>query len=354
MAGSFVYIYSPMKRSAIFDWITVDELAATPKYLQLTNSILKAIETGKIRKNDLMPSINELSFELEISRDTAEKGYKYLKKVGVLGSVPGKGYFIQNVDFRQTLKIFLLFNKLSAHKKILYDAFIASLEEYAVVDFYIYNNDFGLFKKLLTDRKEDYSHYVIIPHFLEGEEGAPAIINHLPREKLLLLDKKIPGITGEYAAVYQHFEQDIYSALERAREPLSKYHTIKIIFPRYTYHPVEILKGCERFCQEYAFGFRVVESIAEEPIGEGEVYINLMEEDLVTLIEKIISLQLEVGRQVGVISYNETPLKKIILNGITTISTDFRQMGEMAARQILDHTHRSEEVPFYLTLRNSL
>ena len=79
-----------------------------------------------------------------------------------------------------------------------------------------------------------------------------------------------------------------------------------------------------------------------------------MEEDLVTLIEKIISLQLEVGRQVGVISYNETPLKKIILNGITTISTDFRQMGEMAARQILDQRHCSEEVPFYLTLRNSL
>ena len=117
---------------------------------------------------------------------------------------------------------------------------------------------------------------------------------------------------------------------------------------------MEILNGCSRFCQEYAFGFKVVESIAEEPISEGEVYINLMEEDLVTLIEKIISLQLEVGRQVGVISYNETPLKKIILNGITTISTDFRQMGEMAARQILDQTHRSEEVPFYLTLRNSL
>ncbi len=28
----------------------------------------------------------------------------------------------------------------------------------------------------------------------------------------------------------------------------------------------------------------------------------------------------------GVISYNETPLKKIILNGITTISTDFQMM----------------------------
>jgi DNA-binding transcriptional regulator YhcF (GntR family) len=147
-----------MKRSDILSWIQVDELAATPKYLQLTSSILKAIETGRIRKNDLMPSINELSFELEISRDTAEKGYKQLKKMGVLGSVPGKGYFIQNADFRQTLRIFLLFNKLSAHKKILYDAFVGSLGEYAGVDFYIYNNDFRLFKKLLTGRKDDYTH----------------------------------------------------------------------------------------------------------------------------------------------------------------------------------------------------
>jgi DNA-binding transcriptional regulator YhcF (GntR family) len=343
-----------MKHPNIFDWIRVDEFAATPKYQQLTNSILKAIETGKIKKNDLMPSINELSFELEISRDTAEKGYRYLKKMGVLGSVPGKGYFIQNTDFRQTLKIFLLFNKLSAHKKIIYDAFISALGEYVVVDFYIYNNDFGLFKKLLTDPKEDYSHYVIIPHFLEGEERAPDIINALPKDKLILLDKKIPGIKGEYAAVFQNFEEDLYGALEKAREPLSKYHTIKIIFPGYTYHPVEILKGFNRFCQEYAFNYKVVHNIAEEPIREGEVYINLMEEDLVLLLERIISLKLELGRQVGVISYNETPLKKIILNGITTISTDFQQMGIMTARQILDNTRRQEEVPFYLTLRNSL
>src|ERR1700761_73603 len=268
-----------MKHQNIFDWIRVDEYAATPKYLQLTNSILKAIETGKIKKNDLMPSINELSYELEISRDTAEKGYKYLKKMGVLGSVPGKGYFILNAEIRQTLKIFLLFNKLSAHKKIIYDALVSALGEYVVVDFYIYNNDFGLFKKLLNGRMEDYSHYVLIPHFLEGGEHAHEIINALPKDKLVLLDKKVPGVHGEYAAVYENFEQDIYTALEQAREQLSKYHTIKIIFPGYTYYPKEILKGCSQFCQEYAFSYKVVRNIAEEPIKEGEVYINVMEED---------------------------------------------------------------------------
>src|SRR5690606_18216080 len=166
-----------MKRIPFYDLIHIDEYAATPKYLQLINSILAAIEGGKITKGDMLPSINELSFTLEISRDTTEKGYKHLKSLGVLASVPGKGYYIVNTDFRQRLKIFLIFNKLSAHKKIVYNSFVEALGQDVAVDFYIYNNDFSLFKKLLLNKREDYSHYVIISHFLEGGENAHEIIN---------------------------------------------------------------------------------------------------------------------------------------------------------------------------------
>jgi DNA-binding transcriptional regulator YhcF (GntR family) len=116
-----------MKKDSIFQHLFIDYYSATPKYLQLANSIIKAIGEGKILKDELLPSINELSFEFEISRDTAEKGYKHLKKIGILGSVPGKGYFVKNTEVGQHLKIFLLFNKLSAHKKIMYDAFVSSL-----------------------------------------------------------------------------------------------------------------------------------------------------------------------------------------------------------------------------------
>jgi DNA-binding LacI/PurR family transcriptional regulator len=105
---------------------------------------------------------------------------------------------------------------------------------------------------------------------------------------------------------------------------------------------------------DYSYGCKVVHNIAEEPISEGEVYINLMEDDLVTLVERILSLGLKVGEQVGIISYNETPLKKIILDGITTISCDFKRMGEMAAQLILDGSKQQLEVPFHLTLRPSL
>lgn len=343
-----------MKKHSIFHHLFIDDYSATPKYLQLANSIVKAIGEGNIVKDEILPSINELSFEFEISRDTAEKGYKHLKKIGVLGSVPGKGYYVKNTELDKQLKIFLLFNKLSAHKKIIYDAFVASLGEAASIDFYIYNNDFAFFKKLLLQKKDDYTHFVIIPHFLEGGENAYEVINLLPKDRLILLDILVPEVNGNYGAVYENFEKDIYHALEQALEPLSKYHSIKIIFPEYTYHPREILKGFMKFCQQYAFSYKVVNDIESEPIKEGEAYINLMENDLVTLIEKILAAKLQVGKQVGVISYNETPLKKIILDGITTISTDFQMMGEKAAELILHQSKGHIEIPFRLTLRSSL
>lgn len=343
-----------MKQPPIFECIFIDYYSSTPKYLQLANSIIKCIGDGKISKNDILPSINELSYNFEISRDTAEKAYKYLKKIGLLGSVPGKCYYVRSTELTHSPKVFLLFNKLSYHKKIIYDAIVASLGEMAAVDLYIYNNDFSLFKKLLQNKNDDYTHYVIIPHFVEGGEKAHEIINTIPKEKLILLDKLVPGVDGNYAAVYENFEHDIYHALEQGLTQLSKYHTIKIIFPEHSYYPDEILQGYYKFCQQYAFNSKVIHDISTEEIKKGEAYINLMESDLVTLIERIISTDLKVGIEVGVISYNETPLKKIILKGLTTISTDFQTMGEKTAYLILNNLTEHIATPFNLTLRASL
>lgn len=308
-----------MITSPFYKLIYFDEFSATPKYQQLANSIIKAIENGKLQTDDVLPSINELSFQFEISRDTAEKGYKYLKKIGIISSVPGKGFYIKSTDVERKIKIFLLFNKLSAHKKIIYDTLVRTLGDTATIDFYIYNNNFSLFKKLVLNCRDDYNYYVIIPHFVEGTENAYKVINTIPKEKLILIDKKLDGVSGDYGAIYENFEQDIYNALEQALQQLSKYHTINIIFPEYTYHPNEILTGLHKFCQQYAFNYNIIANIKKEQIKKGEVYINLMEDDLVHLLEKIISSEFKVGQDVGVISYNETPLKKFILSGITTI-----------------------------------
>lgn len=338
----------------IYQLIQLDERSVTPKYLQLANAIIFAVESGKIGQDYPLPSINEMSYELDISRDTAEKAYKYLKKIAVIGSVPGKGYFILKPAIQSRNKVFLLFNKLSAHKKIIYDAFVAKLGEETLIDFYIYNNDFTLFKKIIQSRRENYTHYVIIPHFLEGGDQVSDLLNQIFDGELIILDKRIEGLTRSFGAVFENFEEDINQALIKALPRLTRYETLKIIFPSYTYFPVDILKGFSNFCQTYAFNHSIVHNIETENINAGEVYINLMEDDLVTLLSKINSSDLKVGENIGIISYNETPWKQFILNGITTISTDFKTMGEMAAEMVLHNDHSMRTVPFTLTLRASL
>src|SRR5690606_34274422 len=229
-----------MERDDILKFIDLDDHSATPKYQQLANAIINAVAKGQIPKNAMMPSINELSFEFQISRDTAEKGYRHLKNIGVLGSVPGKGFYIKSIEVQQKVKIFLLFNKLSMHKKMLYDSIAASLGGMASIDFYIYDNDFALFRNLLLSKEDQYTHYVIIPHFNEGGENAAEIINRIDKDKLILLDKLVPGVDGNYGAVFENFENDIYQALEQALPRLERYQVLKIIFPEQTYHPREI------------------------------------------------------------------------------------------------------------------
>jgi DNA-binding transcriptional regulator YhcF (GntR family) len=344
-----------MKSSTFLEYIYIDYYSSTPKYLQLANSIIQSVREGKITKNDTLPSINELNYNFEISRDTAEKAYKHLKSIGLLGSVPGKGYYIKNAEAEQQYKVFLIFNKLSAHKKILYDAIVNGLGDEAAIDFYIYNNDFAFFKKLLQNKNNEYTHYVIVPHFLDGDsEHAHEILNTIPKEKLILLDRLVPGVSNDISAVYENFEKDIFHALEEALPQLSKYNTLKIIFPQYTHFPDDILKGFLNFCIQYAFNYVVVHNIQTEPINNGEVFISLMENDLVILIERLLATEFKIGEEVGVISYNESPLKRIILNGLTTISTDFEKMGAMTADIIKSGANSRFEVPFSLRLRSSL
>lgn len=54
-------------------------------------------------------------------------------------------------------------------------------------------------------------------------------------------------------------------------------------------------------------------------------------------------------KDIGVISYNETPLKALL--GITVISTDFEGMGKAAAKLVLSNKKRNlkKSIPLYRT-----
>ena len=257
----------------IYRLVRFDEHLAMPKSLQIINCIVRAVQEGSLQKDYLLPSINDFSYELNISRSTVQRAYEHLKRIGVIDSFPGKGYFINRSRGEISTKVFVLFDNLSAHNKIIYDAFVTTLGKYAVIDFYIYNNDFDLFKKMLQRRKEDFDHYVIVPHFLEGGKQAIEAMSQIPNEKVILLDKLLPDMKGQYGAVYESFGKN---ALEAALPHLKKYQTLTIIRPSKTYFPNEIFSSLHFFCQQFGFDHNVVYKMEEVKIHSGELFISFI------------------------------------------------------------------------------
>ena len=64
-------------------------------------------------------------------------------------------------------------------------------------------------------------------------------------------------------------------------------------------------------------------------------------------------LGLTIGDDISVISYNDSPMNEIILNGLTAVSTDFKQMGKTAATMILNRKSWKVHCDFRMTRRGS-
>jgi DNA-binding transcriptional regulator YhcF (GntR family) len=87
-----------------------------PKYKQVADVWVSDIEAGIFKMGQRIPSINETSEDLVISRDTVEKAYVHLRKKGILKSVRGKGYYVNQINLHKKIKVALILNKLSNYK----------------------------------------------------------------------------------------------------------------------------------------------------------------------------------------------------------------------------------------------
>jgi len=348
--GAFHYI-STMKP------LHIDTNSKVPVYLQIVDSIMAAVRDGDLRRDEQIPSINEFSEQYLLSRGTVEKAYKELRDKKVILSVKGKGYFIYRTDVNMPLRVLLLFNKISNYKKQIYNAFVKTLGEGVFVDLHIHHSNVQLFDSLISNHLGDYDHYVIMPHFYEQPERVLQIIRQIPGQQLLLLDKDLPELGGRHAVVFQNFEKDIYEALYEALPSLKKYNSLVFVNPgNIMPYPPEIRKGFQYFCRMHDFNFSVMEDGLEmsAPVKAGQAFIVIEETDLVNLVKICRNNALAIGKDVGIVSYNETLLKEVLLDGITVISTDHEQMGITAAQMILEKGTERVKNPFKLILRNSL
>ncbi|MEO1054972.1 MAG: GntR family transcriptional regulator [Bacteroidota bacterium] len=338
--------------------LEINSESKTPKYKQIINFIITQIEKGDLKIGDRIPSINETSEEFYLSRDTVEKAYSFLKERNIITSVKGKGYFVSNAELISKVNVCLLFNKLSAYKKIIFNTIVSTLGEKASVDLYVHHCDKDVFNNLLVKKIGEYNYYVIMPHFQEMDLESMRLMQKIPEDQLIILDKRIENFEGDYGLVYQDFKNDIFNALESGLDTIKKYQKLVLVFPineSYPY-PREIEQGFRKFCVAYNFKFDVIDEFApgREVESKGEAFIVIEDSDLVNLVKRARTNQWEIGKDIGIISYNETPLKEVLAEGITVISTDFEKMGRSVANMILERKFGKIENPFSFIPRKSL
>ena len=96
--------------------ISINPQSNQPKYKQIVLSVEIAIAEKRLQRNDKLPSVNKVSLEFSISRDTVLLAYEELKKRGIIYAILGKGYYVKSVEVSFEQRIFLLFDELNAFK----------------------------------------------------------------------------------------------------------------------------------------------------------------------------------------------------------------------------------------------
>jgi DNA-binding transcriptional regulator YhcF (GntR family) len=334
---------------SIMKIISIQNNLGVPKYKQIISSIEKTIENGLLKKGDKLPSINKVCLEFSLSRDTVLQAYDELKKRGIIYSILGKGYYVKSTEVNIKQRIFLLFEELNIFKEDLYNSFLESIGTDVQVDIFFHHFNIQVFKKLINESNGNYTKYIIMPTNLIE---AAAVIKTLPVNEVYILDQTNDDLKT-YPAIYQNHLKDIYNGLLKGKSKLNKYENLILIFPG-SREPLGMKIGFEHFCEDHNFSYEITADFENREIKKGDVYIIPSDRDLVSVIEKSKSQSLKLGSDYGIISYNETTLKKVVENGITTISTDFQAMGKILAEMILKNKKEQIENKSALIIRNSL
>lgn len=336
----------------IFDF-DIEKHPSRPKYLQLADGLLADIEIGKLKLNQPLPSVNKLSKELSISRETVFKALNYLSERGVIKSANRQGYFVINTDVKRKARIFFLLDKFTTFKEKMYLSFQKTIGEQGDVEIFFHHHKLSVFRSLIIDNLPHYTHFVVLTFLREDVKD---ILNLIPANKRLIIDSYEPDLSGDYAMIYQDFSTDIYNALENAGDKLKKYKRLILVAPGTLFHSGFVVKGFQKFAKDSGFPTKIAQNPNPDDFRKGDVYLTLSgyDKELVEVIKMSRSKGYEIGKDIGIISYNDTPVKEVLEGGITVINTNWEYMGSKAAGMLLDQEIETIANPTQLILRKSL
>lgn len=332
---------------------TTNSSSQRMKYLQLVDHINHLVESDQLHIGDRLPSLKQLEKELRMSKETLLKGLNHLLEKGIIESVYRKGYYVKKKSVDHTYRVFLLLDKMNVMRDRFYHTLFDQLKDSAAVDIYFHHHNFKVFENLIRENIGNYTHFVVAT-FLK--EDPTAVLNLIPAQKRIIIDYNQPGLEGEYSCIFQDFEHDIYDGLDQLKDRIARYKKLILIAPHEATHARHVVDGFLRFCMEHEYRYAIEHEVEAGSFKKNNAYITFSRYDTddVALIKLARNKGYKLGKDIGLISYNDTAVKEILEDGVTVISTDFEAMGKAASHAIINRETVVIRNPTRVIIRNSL
>ena len=316
------------------------------KVTQLADALSQAISRKEFLEGDSLPSINQLSAQYGVSRDTVFKAFLDLRERGLIDSTPGKGYYVTS----QVTNVLLLLDQYTPFKEALYNSFVRHLPINYKVDLLFHQYNERLFNTILRESIGKYNKYIVMNF---DNEKFSTVLNKINPSRLLLLDfGKFEK--EKYSYICQDFDEFFYQALNLLKERLKNYHQLVFLFPNSLKHPLSSKVYFTRFCQEQGFLCEIQEDIENLIVRKGVAYIAIKQQDVVKVVKQGRLEGLKCGKDFGLLAYNDIPSYDVIDEGITSLSIDWEMMGNEAANFVLNNVPVQKFLPTEVRLRKSL
>lgn len=316
------------------------------KVQQLAEYIQDAIAANELKVGEKIPSINYLSNQFSVSRDTVFKALSDLRERGVIDAIHGKNYFVAS----QTKNILLLLDEYSPFKEVLHNILISRLPKSYKIDLWFHQYNEHLFNNIISESIGRYNKYLVMNY--DNEKFSDAL-SKIDKKKLLLLDFGKFDKDG-YSYVCQDFDKGLYDALGTIKSGLRKYKKLIFVLNKFHKHPQSSKTSFSNFCLDNNFEFGILDEISEKTaIQNGHFYLVIKQEDVVKIVKQGNVDGLKPGKNYGLLAYNENPFFEVIQNGISSIGIDWHEMGKIAAGFVLKNEAIQTYLPTVIKKRDS-
>ncbi len=321
------------------------------KHRQLVDGVNQAILQGEIRSGEPLPSVTTFMNELSFSRMTVMKALGELKDRGIIESKKRIGYFIKSENIQQQLKIMLFLTAFNPYQEALYNSLIDELEGHQIsVDLFFHHGNPKVMRSILKENLSKYGLYLITP--IDDREVIH-LMDQIPDRKLLQIARPVCS-NKEISYVSQDFYIEVIQALESITRFILKYQKFVLIYPPNCYHSIDIKNAFINYCNKN----HITHSVESKPdinkLSAGTAFFTIEDGQLIKIIKDSEKQGFRIGKDIGILSYNDTPMKEMIRDGITVISTDFDLMGRKAAQFVITKSPVRQVIKTKILLRNSL